>query len=119
VASYGIGEVERLLGVRAHVIRYWEKEIGLIQPEKDRNGRKRYSGRDMRLLLRLKHLLYKRRFTIEGAREQLMREADGLEPEIRAELEKIRFELLDLFFLSRRGERPQDAPDLFTGQEGR
>ena len=32
--SYGIGEVEDVLGVKAHVIRYWEKEIPLIQPKK-------------------------------------------------------------------------------------
>jgi DNA-binding transcriptional MerR regulator len=107
VASYSIGEAERLLGVRAHVIRYWEKEVSLIQPRKDLSGRKKYSGRDLRLLLRLKHLLYRRRFTIEGAREQLLREMSGLDSEARAELEQIRFELMDLFFLSRQVENSE------------
>jgi DNA-binding transcriptional MerR regulator len=86
------------------VIRYWEKEVSLIQPRKDITGRKKYSGRDLRLLLRLKHLLYQRRFTIEGAREQLLREMSGLDSEVRAELEQIRFELMDLFFLDRQAE---------------
>jgi DNA-binding transcriptional MerR regulator len=107
VASYSIGDAERLLGVRAHVIRYWEKEISLIQPRKDLSGRKKYSGRDLRLLLRLKHLLYRRRFTIEGAREQLLREMSGPDSDARAGLEQIRFELMDLFFLSRQVENSE------------
>jgi hypothetical protein len=52
------------------------------------------------MLLRLKHLLYRRRFTIEGARDQLMREMSGLNPELRAELEELRSGLMELFFLS-------------------
>jgi DNA-binding transcriptional MerR regulator len=103
VAYYGIGDVERLLGVKAHVIRYWEKELSLIQPRKDKRGRKNYSGSDIRMLLRFKHLLYKRRFTVEGAREQLIRERSGLNPELSAELEELRSGLMALFFLSQSG----------------
>ncbi|MDR1178835.1 MAG: MerR family transcriptional regulator [Spirochaetaceae bacterium] len=111
MASYSIGDAERLLGVRSHVIRYWEKEVSLIQPKKDISGRKKYSGGDLRLLLRLKHLLYKRRFTVEGAREQLIREMSGLDSELRAELEEIRFGLMDLFFMGRHVEETQGDDD--------
>jgi DNA-binding transcriptional MerR regulator len=95
------------------VIRYWEKEVSLIQPKKDISGRKKYSGRDLRLLLRLKHLLYKRRFTIEGAREQLLRELSGPDPELRAGLEEIRFDLIDLFFLDGEAENSGEQKELY------
>jgi DNA-binding transcriptional MerR regulator len=102
MASYGIGEVEKLLGVKAHVIRYWEKEIPLIQSRRDRGGRRIYAQRDLLLLLRLKHLLYDRRFTIQGAREQLFREYAGEDSQdLKASLEALRSELVDMYFLLR------------------
>jgi DNA-binding transcriptional MerR regulator len=105
--SYGIGEVEDILGVKAHVIRYWEKEIPLIQPEKNKyNGRMRYSQKDIQLFLRLKHLLYNKKFTVEGAREQLYLELSGgndREDEgIRAKIAALRSDLLDIYFVNRR-----------------
>jgi DNA-binding transcriptional MerR regulator len=103
---HGIGEVERILGVKAHVIRYWEKEIPLIQPEKNKyNGRMRYSQKDIHLLLRLKYLLYDKKFTVEGAREQLYRElsdGDSRKQEFRAEIAALRSDLLDIYFVNSR-----------------
>jgi DNA-binding transcriptional MerR regulator len=102
---YGIGEVESILRVKSHVIRYWEKEIPLIQPEKNKyNGRMRYSQKDIQLLLRLKYLLYDKKFTVEGAREQLYRElsdGDSQKQELRAEIASLRSDLLDIYFLNR------------------
>jgi DNA-binding transcriptional MerR regulator len=103
--SYGIGEVEDVLGVKAHVIRYWEKEIPLIQPKKNKfNGRMRYSQKDIQLLLRLKHLLYDKKFTVDGAREQLYFELSGdlREQKLRSEIASLRSDLLDIYFLNRR-----------------
>jgi DNA-binding transcriptional MerR regulator len=103
MASYGIGEAEKFLGVKAHVIRYWEKEIPLIRSRRDRAGRRVYSKQDLLMLFRLKHLLYDRRFTIEGAREQLLREYAGenASQDIKAGLEALRSELMDMYFLVR------------------
>jgi DNA-binding transcriptional MerR regulator len=58
-----------------------------------------YSGRDLRLLLRLKHLLYRRRFSIEGARDQLEKELSGDWQDLRAELDAVRSRLVELFFI--------------------
>jgi DNA-binding transcriptional MerR regulator len=99
MASYSISDVERLLGVKAHVIRYWEKEVPLIQPLKDAYGRRMYRDRDLQILLRLKYLLYERRFTLEGARSQLYRELAGEYQDLRGWISALRSELLDLFFL--------------------
>jgi DNA-binding transcriptional MerR regulator len=98
VGSYTTGDVERLLRVKVHVIRYWEREIPLLQPKRDGFGRKFYSDRDLQILLRLKYLLYERRFTLEGARDQLFRELSGDYQDLRAQIEALRSDLLDLYF---------------------
>ena len=99
MSSYQISDVERLIGVKAHVLRYWEREISLLQPKKDAFGRRSYTNQDMRVLLRLKHLLYERRFTIEGAREQLLREASDGAADLRGLIGALRSDLITLFFI--------------------
>jgi len=98
MASYSSNDVERLLRVKVHVIRYWEKEVPLIQPEKNIYGRRMYRDRDLQILFRLKYLLYDRRFTLEGAREQLYRELAGEYQDLRSQISALRSELLKLFF---------------------
>ncbi len=102
---YRIGEVSSLLGVETHVLRYWETEFPGLTPKKSGAGHRLYRRKDVELLLRIKELLYTKRFTIEGARQALHQEgrkpapksksaqqdlfaADPL-PEIRKELAKI------------------------------
>jgi DNA-binding transcriptional MerR regulator len=95
---YTIGEVERLLGVKQHVLRYWEKEIPLIEPRKDTFGRRAYTSSDIGILMRLKHLLYEKRYTIEGAKTALLAEMDGPGQNAKAMINEIRSDLLRLFF---------------------
>jgi DNA-binding transcriptional MerR regulator len=109
MTAYGIGDAARLLRVKVHVIRYWEREIPLIRPRKDRRGQRRYSGRDMQILIRLKYLLYERHFTVEGAREELYRELSGDYQDLRARIADLRGELLDLYSLVSPGD--DDAPE--------
>jgi DNA-binding transcriptional MerR regulator len=96
--SYTSSQVEKLLGVKNSVLRYWTGEMPLIQPRKDLAGHVLYSGRDIRLLLRLKHLLYTRRFTIEGAKAELEKELSDNCQDLRAEIDEVRAKLVDLFF---------------------
>jgi DNA-binding transcriptional MerR regulator len=98
-----IRDLERLLRVKNHVIRYWEKEVPLIQPKKDVSGRHSYSDRDLQILLRLKHLLYERHFTVEGAREELYRELSEEGQDLRAGMADLRSELLRLYDIIRHG----------------
>jgi DNA-binding transcriptional MerR regulator len=104
-----IRDLERLLKVKNHVIRYWEKEVPLIQPKKDPFGRHSYSDRDLQIFLRLKHLLHERRFTMEGAREEIYRELSGERQDLRAGMADIRSELLRLYDIVRRGGRQGGA----------
>jgi DNA-binding transcriptional MerR regulator len=102
MASYTGGEAEKILGIKNHVLRYWTGEMPLIQPKKNKAGHVMYSGRDLRLLLRLKYLLYTRRLSIEDARVHLEKELSGDRQDLRAELDSIRSRLVDLFFVLKR-----------------
>ena len=99
MATYSIGDLERLLRVKNHVIRYWEKEIPLIQPQKSNFGRRIYRDRDLQILFRLKYLLYDRRYTIEGAKAQLYLELTGENQDLRGRIAALRSELLSLLVL--------------------
>ena len=68
---FRIGEAARILGVKPHVIRYWETEFRSIRPAKSRSGQRVYSRRDLEVLALVRHLLHERRFTIDGARKVL------------------------------------------------
>lgn len=106
--GYTIGQVCQLLKLEAHVLRYWEKEFPLLQPRKEMNGRRVYSSRDLRLLLRIKYLLHSRRFTIEGAREQLFTELSGDTQDSAARYDDMRSSLLNLFFTVKAQGRRMD-----------
>jgi DNA-binding transcriptional MerR regulator len=77
---FKIGEVSELLGVEAYVLRYWETEFPVLSPKKSGTGHRLYRRKDVELLLRIKHLLYDKRFTIEGARQSLHSEAKAPKP---------------------------------------
>ena len=77
---FKIGEVSGLLGVEPYVLRYWETEFPVLSPKKSGTGHRLYRRKDVELLLRIKHLLYEKRFTIEGARQSLQAEARASKP---------------------------------------
>ena len=72
---YRIGDVSRMTGVKAFVLRYWETEFPMLEPEKRANGRF-YNEEDVELIRKIKRLLYDEGYTIAGARRHL-REGGG------------------------------------------
>ena len=68
---FKIGDAARLCALKPYVLRYWETEFHSIKPQKTRSGQRLYRRQDVELLLRIRHLLYDQRFTIEGARTRL------------------------------------------------
>lgn len=68
---FKIGEVCDLVGVQAHVLRYWETEFPQLSPQKNRSGQRSYRRRDVEIAFRIKELLYDEMFTIAGARKKL------------------------------------------------
>src|ERR1044072_1560291 len=77
---FKIGEVSELLKVEAYVLRYWESEFPVLSPKKSGTGHRLYRRKDVELLLRIKHLLYDKKFTIEGARQNLQTEGKTSKP---------------------------------------
>jgi DNA-binding transcriptional MerR regulator len=77
---FKIGEVSELLGVEPYVLRYWETEFAVLSPKKSGTGHRLYRRKDVELLLRIKHLLYEKKFTIEGARLALQAESRAPKP---------------------------------------
>jgi DNA-binding transcriptional MerR regulator len=74
---FKIGEVSDLLGVEPYVLRYWETEFTTLSPKKSGTGHRLYRRKDVELLLQIKHLLYDKKFTIEGARQTLHEQSRG------------------------------------------
>ncbi|HYE72904.1 MAG TPA: MerR family transcriptional regulator [Blastocatellia bacterium] len=71
---FKIGEVCEIVGVQAHVLRYWESEFPTLQPQKNRAKQRTYRRKDVEMALRIKELLYDEGFTIAGAKKKLMSE---------------------------------------------
>jgi len=68
---YSISEVCQLTGLKSYVLRYWETEFRELKPPKNRAGNRTYRKKDIDIIIKIKELLYDKKFTIEGARNQL------------------------------------------------
>ena len=75
---YRIGEVSRITGLKAHVLRYWESEFKVIKPHKGGSLQRLYRRKDLDLILKIKKLLYEDGFTIAGAKKRI-RDLERLE----------------------------------------
>lgn len=75
MTNYSIGQVEEITGVKSHVLRYWEEVIPGFAPQKDFGGRRVYSQKEIDMINRLNFLINEKKFTIEGARNQIIAES--------------------------------------------
>jgi DNA-binding transcriptional MerR regulator len=62
-----IGEMAERLGVRAHILRYWEEQFPMLNPLKRAGGRRLYRPADVALLTQINDLLHRQGYTIRGA----------------------------------------------------
>lgn len=104
MAAYSIGEAEELTGVKSNVLRYWEDNIPGFAPRKDIGGRRVYTDRDIDLILRLKYLIQEKKYTLEGARAQLLREIADYDSnaEAKTAIRELRATLTDLYMTVRK-----------------
>ena len=86
---YSIGEVSKMMDLKAYVLRYWETEFKQLKPPKNRAGNRTYRQSDIDLILYIKDLLYTKKFTIEGARHQLAMEKDGKKEDVTTTSESV------------------------------
>ena len=68
---YSIGEVSEITKLKQYVLRYWETEFVQLKPAKNSAGNRNYRKSDIDLILEIKDLLYKRHYTIKGAKQYL------------------------------------------------
>jgi len=68
---FRIGEVTKIAGVEAHVLRFWESEFPMLAPRKTPKGQRQYRRKDLETILAIKQLLYRDKYTIAGARRAL------------------------------------------------
>lgn len=66
-----IGEVAKALGLRQHVLRYWEQQFPMLQPLKRSGGRRYYRPEDIALVQTIDRLVNKEGYTLKGARQAL------------------------------------------------
>jgi len=104
---FKIGEAAKLLGVKPHVLRYWESEFPTLKPKKNPSGQRIYARADIEAIVEIQNLLYNERYTISGARKMLTRQQtmapldlDGMQtahlPQALAHLKEHVYELLEL-----------------------
>ena len=102
---FKIGEVSEITGVEPYVLRYWESEFKIISPVRTNSKQRLYRKRDLELILEVKKLLYKEKFTIAGAKKRLQEIKSLKEKQLKLELPdkkyyegllKLKKDLLDL-----------------------
>jgi len=115
---YSIGEVAEIMGLKTHILRFWETEFPILRPRKNRAGNRAYTERDIKIIRLIKQLLYVDKYTIEGAKKRLKtdrefvdaqlslpldivkeKERSGEAPALERELKAIRNELNDILEL--------------------
>ena len=72
-----IGEVCEALGLKPHVLRYWEQQFPMLNPLKRSGGRRLYRAGDIALVRRIDKLVNEEGYTLKGARSVL----EGKQPD--------------------------------------
>lgn len=62
-----IGEVSEALGIKPHVLRYWEQQFPLLKPLKRSGGRRYYRASDVALVETIDRLINREGYTLKGA----------------------------------------------------
>ena len=71
-----IGEVSDALGIKQHVLRYWEQQFPMLKPLKRSGGRRYYRPSDVQLVETIDRLVNTEGYTLKGAKAAI-REGKG------------------------------------------
>lgn len=69
--GFKIGDVADLLEIKQYILRYWEQEFDLLKPKKASNNQRLYTKKDVENAFLIRKLLYRDKFSIEGARQAM------------------------------------------------
>jgi UDP-N-acetylglucosamine/UDP-N-acetylgalactosamine diphosphorylase len=115
--SWSIGEVARFLGIKPYIIRYWESELPLLAPRKSLSGRREYSSREIRLLMRFRYLLHEKKYTVEGAKQRIWEELGAGRQDVAARFDAVRADLVEALMTLQR-DQSVDAAEACTLDAG-
>ena len=76
---YSISEVSEMTGIKPHILRFWEKDLPMLRPRKNRGGNRTYREREIRVVLAIKRLLYDEGYTIKGASNRLRQDRSAID----------------------------------------
>lgn len=113
---FRIGQIAKDLSIERFVIRFWEKEFNL-KPSRSVGGQRFYTEKDFEVFQQIKQLLYEKKFTIAGAKNQLSLQANTRiigSKKIESESDKNSTELLKKQLLEQKIEFQQQVAHLQT-----
>ena len=90
-----ISEVSNEVNIPAHVLRFWETKFPNINPLKRSGNRRYYRPEDVKLIIRIKTLLYDNGYTVKGV-QKLLKENDNKNNEKNNIKEKLSIILRDI-----------------------
>ncbi len=106
---FSIGEVSQITQVKPYILRYWETQFGRLKPPRRDSGQRKFTQKEIDLILRIKDLLYTKGYTVSGAKKLLIAEwrqeqrqlklalgESALPPLPRETLKKLRHELEEI-----------------------
>tara|TARA_B100001179_G_scaffold126941_1_gene90942 strand:+ start:1097 stop:1588 length:492 start_codon:yes stop_codon:yes gene_type:complete len=73
-----IGELGRALGLKPHVLRYWEEQFPMLKPLKRSGGRRYYRTEDVALVQTIDRLVNDEGYTLKGARAAIEKGRAGV-----------------------------------------
>jgi DNA-binding transcriptional MerR regulator len=68
---YKAAEACKMAEVAPYVLRYWETEFPVLSEGKEKTSTRQYSNRDIKIIARIRELLYDEGFTVAGAKKRL------------------------------------------------
>lgn len=124
---YKPAEACRMAEVAPYVLRYWETEFPVLAEGKDQGGARLYSAREVKIITRIRELLYDEGFTVAGAKKRLEAEIsegrfdDGLKsaPSVAEQTTTTKsiVEVGESVFLSESGPSPKTASPAVSGPD--
>ena len=90
-----ISEVSNEVNIPAHVLRFWETKFPNINPLKRSGNRRYYRPEDVKLIIKIKTLLYDNGYTVKGV-QKLLKENNNKDNEKNNIKEKLSSILKDI-----------------------
>ena len=75
-----IGEVSAALGIKPHILRYWEQQFPQLAPLKRSGGRRLYRAQDVAVVMEIDRLVNQQGYTLKGAAMALRQPASPVVP---------------------------------------